>query len=585
MTKAVEANDPRSVLADDRKVPINWRLNKMGVQGFKRMLKDKRVGQPEYTGFGFKGHLNGEGKVIKVKGKEIRKPRNPFELQQEVQNWWKGVTQVNNRRYNGIILKMYSELDKISDRSTFIASEYWKMWASYGRNADKGIPVPLVSKISELCEKFLGKWLDAEDRSMEQMLLDGEWLHHIHEGKNSGAFKFTAQTRDMAVRTSASSVKMIKRYKKERNKFKFSKCPFATGARTERKRKQRGIAQAALKEKIVSANINASLDKHIEKIGFKMPRHYGSLDNLCKALIAEKSPNEYYLSKDFSGFDASIPLVLFRSIVEWLQSKSTDLAWMLAFEVDLIIHSVLIVGEKTGYKLKALPSGIGVTQLIGSLIHAIIDELMQLDFKFVVYQSDDTMGIIVITKAEVIGAFKNIYDVFGMKLSPLGEKSILALNTGIILQTIIQGKKYYGNEIRRITNLVWRETTLNDDEDFRIMLGIAKEEDEKAKIAMHAKSYFDTIGTLGLDAPSLANIISWCYGPEEYSGFDWDMLMQVAPFVGEFEFDSYEQIKLQSKWVPELWQELRRQYGYRVIGVADVRTVLVEFRSNLERSS
>jgi len=108
-------------------------------------------------------------------------------------------------------------------------------------------------------------------------------------------------------------------------------------------------------------------------------------------------------------------LEVFRILRDWFKSINTDFAKLVAFEIDIIIHSVMIVKVDLGYMMASLPSGIGVTQFIGTVIHALIDKFVELPMKWVVYQSDDTAGVTDGTESEIQSCYDEIYKILEWK--------------------------------------------------------------------------------------------------------------------------------------------------------------------------
>jgi len=461
---------------------FNYRLNSNGVNTVKRLRSDNRRTLLTRTGFQIYRSLVADDpnrRDITV-GELISD--DFLNLKKHLQETWKHTW--NARNYVIPVVKMYNDVDKISDRSQFIANDYFKVLSEYGKNRNLKKPRYAEEKIYSILEKYKPWLSQITPDTIEECFNEWNWMGHIKIGTNSGYPYNTAQDESLALKAKVTSIKIFNVWCKDPNAVNWDKLAFMLGYRTERNLKQRVVAMASIYEKCISALINTYLDKTIDLFPIHLPRKSGSIDKLCEDIIS-KIGKDMLICTDFHAYDTSIPEWLLICVRNWLMTVGTLIAKILAFEVDLIIHGIIIIDKYLGYEMHSLESGIGVTQLIGSILHDIIDEFVELIMKFKTIQSDDELGITSLTAEECMDCFKQIKDVFGMDISPIGEKSSLSKSFGIVLQTIIMWSEYYGkwiffgNEIRRWANLFYKERSFNiPNEIVELITGKKKQQGE-----------------------------------------------------------------------------------------------------------
>lgn len=416
------------------------------------------------------------------------------------------------------ILASYNDLESISPRSIYRALKWSDNTGLYGRNNGKGFEKVIkelgLETVYEMLDKIFGTYFELE-MSEDSIVDNPNWTTKVKTDSNEGYARdggYQKQTKQGVFDIRWASMKIVLMWEKDPKEVDWMKLLFAPSFRTERKEKARTISQGPKLEKPIAAMISWITDLRAKYLGIELPRNKGEMANLCKALLGAKTGTKFdFLAKDFSAFDANLPVFLFQLVLDYLRSRYYDeeaKKWenvfvkLFAFEVDLVIHAYLIVGNDLIYKMNSLPSGVGITQILGSILHALIDMLANLVFKLVYYQSDDTSGVPNMTESEIRKSMEFIENDLKMPISPLGDKSYLGDFT-IILQVFIDAMNgvYYGHELRRWVNLFFRERQQKNEviavaEALRMNLKKESHQREVRRI-VSALSYLGTLGSTG----------------------------------------------------------------------------------------
>lgn len=506
----------------------------------------------------------------------------PYDLMNSIQEEFQAMVKNRRQSYNSEIHKVYCDLKKISPRSKY----YYRLWvantALYGRNNGKGFEKIFKTMgndaIFQIFDDICLNFFDAEGLNLDGFVDNPEWTAHVKTGSNEGYAPdggYQSQTKQGVFDIRWNAMKIYAEWAKDQSSIIWHKLSFAPTFRTERDDKARTISQGPKFEKVIAAIISWITRKRVDILGIQLPRIKGEMSRLCDDLLGAKQGTKYkFLAKDFDAFDANLPEILFRKFLEWLKARfydeekkswANDFVGLVAFEVDLIIHSMLIIDGNKVLKLRALPSGVGLTQLLGSILHAFIDVLANFIFVKVYYQSDDTAGVPKMTESEINSSLKFIKNVLMMPISELGDKSFLGDFT-IILQTWIDALQgiYYGNEIRRWTNLYFKERQQkNKLEEIAVALRLSMNKDRdvrEIRRVVNALSYLGTVASLGMKAPMLSDIVSKVYGKQ--SGFTWSTIEKALPLLGVEPSGVFEKLTFSSKTFSTMWLELKENYGW-----------------------
>ena len=555
-------------LPDDRVDRVtNLKLNDNAMRIFGRMTRDNP--QTLFTKYGFQFFKN----VGLLKFKNVTKKRNGKFIKRKVpdytnsdvvryaQNYWaKLLESIDASLYPIPIYKSYIDFDKISFRSIYLAIKYFKRLAKYGHNSEKQLSPWVRSETTAWLETTLRPFFSKEifDFDLEEYVIQGKWLSHIKTGSNSGHPFYVPQSKMLLSKTVKDSLRIFEKWKSG-EKIYWEKLAFSLGSRTERDLSQRVVCMASTYEKPIGAIINTIFDENVEEFPIKLPRSYGTINNMCTAFIELLSEGLSCVSKDLEAYDTSIPIELLELLRDWFKGVGTTLAMLIAFEIDLIIHSVMIVGPKQVFRMKSLPSGIGITQLLGSLIHALIDHVSGYVFALVVYQSDDTVGFgnIDIESAKLANEKINHY--FGMKISPFNKKSMFSEHAGIMVQKVFDAKLgiWYNHEQRAYTNGFWQERKLNVDEDLKVTLGMTTEE---VKPYQQALGFLGNIGSYNYNAPLLPKILAMRYG-EKLSGYKREHIEIALTKLEEWVPEQHK-THSENAWVRHLFNSLMDSKGW-----------------------
>jgi hypothetical protein len=485
---------------------------------------------------------------------------------------------VNLNPYPKEVQDLYSNKEAISARSRYFAKDWFLGLSEYGVNWKFKLRNIIEKSIVEVLNKKYYEFFALEENNfdLKDFIRGGTWLSHIKTGSNSGYPLNFSQTKMLMAKIADKSVQIFEKWL-HGDRIDWTKLAFEMGMRTERKKKQRAVMMAATYEKPISAVVNTWLDNIVQHAPFKLPRSYGDVGNMAQAIFDNHS-GKRIVCKDFEGFDKHIPLHLVKIIRDWLKGIGNTFCNLMAFECDLVINSFIIVGAKTVFKVGALPSGIGITQFLGSMIHDIVDEVAGLDDLLRIYQSDDTIMLTKMDEKEVQNAFDFIEKEFQMPISPLGKKSIISDNIGIMLQKVIDTdqKIYYNHEQRAFTNGLFRERAFNtSDMAYELMFGKQKDDSLVTK-QKSVLAYLGNLVSYGVDAPNLPNILSFMYGKK--SGFNRSLvewgLRYIQDWQGVIDLTMRHKVPIQTGWLRGVFEDLLAEKGWVVVTPAILSPVL-----------
>lgn len=504
-------------LDTDRINFYNYRLNEHGRKICFRMQSDNLHTLLTTPGFNIFRNLG----FVKVDEVDHRSPKGNVVTKKqtriEVENCQKYAQElfyriVDLRKYHPDVAAMYADPKPISWRSRFTSSAYFKVMNGYGHNRNKELDAVSARNLIAILNEYFRAWVTnpAFEFNLLEELNSGRWLTHIKTSSNSGYPSNIKQTKELMIPAAAAFLKIFNQWKKG-ERIDWMKLSFEMGYRTERKDKHRVVCMAPQYEKPGSSVIAVMLDLYAKDLPFNLTRKFGAFQNTANMFFDISGGR--LLAKDYEAYDTSIPLSLIRLIRDWFKSIGNTFCDLMAFECDLIINSYMIITPTKNFYIASLPSGIGVTQFLGSIIHWIIDKLVGIESKLAFYQSDDNLCITDLNDNELNKCFEDIKNRFGMDVSPIGKKSDISINYNKFLQKIIdrEHKVYYNQEQRAYTNALFREREITEDTLFeQIFMLDAESPENRSKKAVLA--YLGNIVSLGQYAPSLCNILSVFYG-------------------------------------------------------------------------
>jgi hypothetical protein len=500
---------------------------------------------------------------------------NHAETQRLIQRSWEKILNLTTKdyTYDPVIYNIYTDMDKISPRSPFYHEEWLKKLSTYGVNKDKDL-TDLIPAIHKSLDKILGKWVtDSASWDFLVELENKEWVTKIKTGVNAGWPNFEAQSKT-EILNYVDVIKRIWKGWKGSNKIPEEYDPiFGPAARTESNRKARVIFMARKLAKIMAA-IMSVLNRKFPKIETSVVRRetIGSNEAAFTLLkkMSEENPNAILVAKDFVGYDSSIPLMMFTIIKDWLIAKGTDACLILALECAVVERGYLLLNMKWAYRASSLLSGMGATQDLGTLIHKVMDEVTGFVYLVVFIQSDDICGVTLQTREEIDRLFKLQEELFGVSIAETGVKTFVG-NTGIFLQTWITRNKItgqtdvFGQEARKWRNLFYRERDLNITVETAILQGKTKVDNEVRRRAQ-AFSFLRTLGSFGIDAPTLPYVLSVVYGRN--SGFTWtqvqagfDMIKNQDAVLLTLGRDENETV-IDARWIEVVLTELHKKHRW-----------------------
>lgn len=549
----------------------NYRLNEHGRKIVLRMQHDNLhllVTQPAFNIFRRLGYI----KVIEKEVYDVKTKKNKIKKETIInENMCKTFAQeqfyriIQPERYSNEVMSMYAEVKKISFRSKFKKSAYFKVMNGYGHNRDKEIDPVYAAKIISVLDLVFKAWATNPifNFDLKTEFETGRWLTHIKTNSNSGYPSNIKQSKELMVPAAGVSLQLFDKWLKG-DKIDWHKLSFEMGYRTERDDKHRVVCMAAEYEKPISALISTFLDLTAKDLPFNLPRKFGAFKNIADEIF--KSDKGRLFSKDFEAFDTSVPISLVRILRDWFKNIPNTFCKLIAFECDLIINSYMIIGPNKSFWIASLPSGIGVTQFIGSLIHWLIDTVVELVSSFAVYQSDDNLCITEHTDEELQAKMDKIKEVFGMDVSPVGKKSFISKDYNKFLQKVIDRKNkiFYNHEQRAYTNALFREREITDDTLFETVFGLdADAPENKSKKAVLA--YLGNLVSFGQFAPSLPEIFSFLYGKTK-TGFtvtqiQWG-LKNIEQYMEQFLHQEEHRPKEDTGWCSQLFNSCLKTYGW-----------------------
>jgi hypothetical protein len=561
------------VLDNERLQPYNFRLNDKGLSVLTRIQSNNL-------------------RVLRTRaGKHIYRSVSVNDMIDKMRANWKVIVKAieNSDMKKGwqwpkYVYANYNKIDDIAPRSIYCFTSVYHnsegdpipgwidILAKYGRNWKKKLKFEIITQIKGIIKDHLDSWAGKEQRTLLEMISNDDWLVHIKNGTTSGYPDNVPQSKEYARKWVDYVIKLIDMYKAG-EKINWAKLAFEPGMRSERKLKPRVISMASIVEKIIGALINTVVDKYAGELPFRMPRVYGSLDNMCTTIL-KVGKGHAKAAKDFGNFDTSIPLILFEIVRDFFKDLGTDFGYLVAFEIDLMIHGYMIIDKKLGFQLKSLYSGIGITQFIGSLIHWLIDTFAEIFPILAVYQSDDTMIVTDDDEEVVAKKFSDIETYFGMEISPFGEKSYYSFDMSIILQTYLDwiNNTFYGEEKRKYTNAFLRERALNvEDQKYSAIFGVGGKE---LNALAQCDSWLGTMASMGNQSRVLPYVLSFTYGKR--SGFSWQQVRKVLPHLGllSFGFENYERVTMKNDYLRDIMNKLHSDYGWSGVTPYMVKQVM-----------
>lgn len=471
------------------------------------------------------------------------------------------------------VSQMYSDVKKISGRSMFTSSKYFEVMNSYGQNRDYKIDAYTHRDMIVVLNEQLRAWATNPlfEFDLEEEFKSGRWLTHIKTGSNSGFPANIKQSKELMIPAATASLKIFRAWKKG-EKIDWHKLAFEMGYRTERAEKHRVVCMAAQYEKPLSAVISVFLDLTAQYLPFNLPRKFGSFSNVASKIFESKG--EYIFSKDYEAFDTNIPLHVFIILRDWFKTIGNTLCDIIAFELDLIIHAYIIITPTTAFWLAALPSGIGITQFIGSLIHWLFDVIVELTGSIAFYQADDNILVTDLTLKELQAKCDEIMKRTKMKISEVGKKSFISAGYNKFLQKVLDRNKmiYYNHEVRGLTNAFFREREITDDTLFEQLFQLRGDDAEnKSKKAVLA--YLGNLVSFGQYAPSLTRIFAYLYGRNR-TGFTTTQILwglnNIETYLSEYLAAEQHRPMEQAGWCKGLFQECIAKYKWSNITSAQV---------------
>jgi hypothetical protein len=469
------------------------------------------------------------------------------------------------------IIKLYNDPVKKSPRSLFVSVGWYKRLAKYGHNRSLVLPNMLQTKIKSFMDETFYDYFTQQDfdEDLEEAFAKGDWLTHITTGSNSGYPYNVPQDKNWMYNViRPRTVKLLQRFIKHGYKsIDWLKLLFSMGSRTERGVSLRVIMMAPAHEKPVGAKINTLIDTHLQDLPVPIPRVWGNLDRMAEDFIHTEG---VYEAKDFEVFDTSVPIALLRILAEWFYNLQTLIGYLIAFELYLMIYGGMAVSETLAFLFASIPSGIGTTQIVGSIVHMVVDFLSGLLelLKKKVYQSDDTLGKGDFTESEIKKCIAWIEKFLKMKISPIGKKSLVSPRVGLVLQKILddEEKIYYGHEARAHTNEFLREYRMNTDDALAVRLSIdltnKKEKGNLLKI-QGARSLLGNISSLGLNAPIMARYLYRVFG-EKASSYNIKTINIAEQSLAEWN-EAEHKLPMNNDWLHQFLDEASAQFGWNKV--------------------
>jgi hypothetical protein len=564
-------------LDEDRliKTPQSLKLNVKGRQAIKRVQSNNLGVLMSRHGYIMYAHLFNDNKAPQLNTNEQK-----IAVNKDIRSMWRQWHERYEHLYPPEVNSIYGDYAMVSPRSIFKATTYWDVVSTYGHNGERKFKAWVRDALKDRLTATLNDFIRPMSVDLDSLWEKDDWLSHVNTGSNCGYPEFKSQVKKEKVDDSEISVfydlapvskRLFQLYLDDPNAIKWHKLPFTPGARTERKLKARVIYMAPMYEKPTSAIFSYLVAENIDNWMIHMPRREGSLDNLAATMQKFYRAGGSFLAKDYDGFDTSLAMEIFDIIFEILEDIDHDFAHLLRWELDIIRKSGLLVAPDVLFKYNSLPSGVGPTQWIGTLIHDALDYVSGLTFTWVTYQSDDTSGITLMSRKEVMQSFSFQESEFGVSISPLGKKSFYGDMT-IIVQMIVLPESHYGNAIRRFGNGWYRERPLNIKPELVEQLKVHVEDKSQINVLGNAMSYIGNIGSVGKYEPMFPEFVSLWYGPK--SGYQWWHVDTVLPYVGQDISSDIERLVYTPQFVSDVFHTAYNKYGWRNISVDEARRVI-----------
>jgi hypothetical protein len=560
---------PSDRLINTQQERVNIRINNNGKRILGKFIRDNR--QIIFSEYGLRVMIrHGLVRFEMVKNRRGKRQKviqipDRGKLVAFVAHKWERLFDKYIEAYDPLVLQLYSDLRKIRPRSPFYSNKYYNKMAQYGINWNKKLPNLIVNMIkAHLDENFFEVFTrDAFDFDLDTCFEDLKWTAHIKTGSNSGHPFSLAQDKGWMAKTVAPmTLRILKKYKKDPKSINWKKLLFEMGSRQERDFSMRMIFMACAFEKPVGAKINQLLDENIDKIPLPLPRKFGSIGEMFKAF---KSSKGKYFARDWDGFDTRMIRIIFEILRDFFRSLGNTFGLLMAFEIDLILNAYVLVAENLLFKIEALPSGIGITQFIGSMIHQILDMIVEIIYYIVTYQSDDMLGKIDLEQDELEKKNIELMELTGMKMSPFGKKSTYHESIGLVLQKVFNDdwNTWHGHEQRLWTNRYYRERKMNADEDLADFLGLrtANKKDKGTLLKIQgARSLLGNFAALGPNAPTLPHVLYGTWG-KKGSFFDEHEMRTAMNSLEEWQESEYK-TETDNAWLEGFMEEAIATYGW-----------------------
>lgn len=578
LKKQKSTADTIGVLPARRLDAVEARLNLRVKNSIGRLLFDNW--QILYSGFAFQRF----GKLLKVTKQEREKGKRPKHLEviDTIRESWLNMAALTGP-VHPIIDKIYQGYKKfVSPRSVFESKLWWKNLANYGRNANKWLVETIRPKLEQFLDNRLGALISI-DSDPVTFFSNVAWLVRVKSGSVSGYPGFKKQTKEyMYALANKFTVKILLKYMKDRRSINWKKLLFTPSIRTERLGdegfKNRTVFMAPEFEKPIGAALNYIIKTNLDLFDIPTPMKFGSIDNLMIQIRdAIERSGGLIVCKDYKGYDQSLPLKLLMWMADWAYSKGTFMGYLFAFELDLMINGYLLVNtEGLAFRILSLPSGIGGTQHIGSIIHAFMDFYVGLsdDEAFAVYQSDDTLMVYKGKTGEVARHFKLQEKLFGVKIAPLGTKTFVEEDYGIILQTeFVKDTKtreyvWHRHACRLMGNLHYRESVVGVPDEWKKLYPSYSKQQKRTLIDII--QMLGNVCSLGLNSKFIVPYIQYFYGE---GTMKQDMLEEGLKQLPSHSMTVYD-MQIHPVGMYHLITNLLEEYDWRPLNMAETARVV-----------
>jgi hypothetical protein len=280
-----------------------------------------------------------------------------------------------------------------------------------------------------------------------------------------------------------------------------------------------------------------------------LPEWKGSTEDVMKELHEGIKQHGDAASVDLEGYDQHIAVQhahILLSVVQENMSGDALIIWQL--EIAHIIFGILYLGPEGYMHVQSLPSGMGLTSIIGSIFHRAYDVALEFIAKIEYIKSDDIIKIgLQITLRDFATYCTDMKEKFGqiVKMSD----SHFGARWGIFLMTYVTDldeHPYFGRPLKKFNNNISRE---------KLSPELKRLIKKKLPIGViDAAAWIQRCGSYGEWLPNVDKVVQYHVTNDGFSSSQIKRGYKV--YLGEYKILTERKYQLTPDWFIQKLQEL-----------------------------